>query len=142
MHFVILQLPAMNAYPERNSILVMDNCPIHRGGRIRQLCDARGQSVFAITIHSISRFLTQSACVNTGVRLVYLPPYCPELNPIEMCFSVVKSRFKRSGILETSGADADQPIRETVFETFTPLLMAEEYDGCGYALPDHMIEFY
>ncbi|KAG0151460.1 hypothetical protein CROQUDRAFT_651307 [Cronartium quercuum f. sp. fusiforme G11] len=29
-----------------------------------------------------------------GVWLLYLPAYCPELNPIEMCFSVTKAGFK------------------------------------------------
>ncbi|KAG0141699.1 hypothetical protein CROQUDRAFT_684484, partial [Cronartium quercuum f. sp. fusiforme G11] len=56
----------MNAYPAEKSILVMDNAPIHCGGQIQDLCNAR------------------------GVWLLYLPAYCPELNPIKMCFSVTK----------------------------------------------------
>ncbi|KAG0140986.1 hypothetical protein CROQUDRAFT_52408 [Cronartium quercuum f. sp. fusiforme G11] len=61
----------MNAYPAEKSILVMDNTPIHHG--------------------SLS-YLNMTLL--TGVWLLYLPAYCPELNPIEMCFSVTKAGFK------------------------------------------------
>lgn len=62
-------LPRMNRYPAPNSILVMDNAKIHRGPRVARLCR------------------------EAGVKLVYLPTYCPELNPIKVCFSQVKSNL-------------------------------------------------
>jgi transposase len=77
-----------------------------------------------------------------GVRLIYLPPYCPEFNPIEMCFSVIKDRFKQTKILENSGPDAHYIIRLTAIECITPYLLACLYDGCGYSLPDEMIQEY
>jgi hypothetical protein len=33
-----------------------------------------------------------------GCRLVYLPPYSPELNPIEEAFSAIKARIRRNRI--------------------------------------------
>lgn len=69
------QLPRMNRYPNFNSILVMDNARIHRTRKIQRLCR------------------------EAGVRLVYLPPYCPELNPIELCFLQVKSYMRRTQLL-------------------------------------------
>lgn len=33
----------------------------------------------------------------SGVKLHYLPPYSPDLNPIEECFSFVKSYLRRHG---------------------------------------------
>jgi hypothetical protein len=33
----------------------------------------------------------------SGVKLVYLPPYSPDLNPIEECFSFVKHYIRRHG---------------------------------------------
>jgi len=35
-----------------------------------------------------------------GYRYIYLPPYSPELNPIEQFWSVLKSKLKRSKLLE------------------------------------------
>jgi hypothetical protein len=70
-----------------------------------------------------------------GVVLVYLPPYCPELNPIEYCFSVIKSHFRRAGILANSGVDAEWPIKETAFNAITPELLAPLYANSSYSLP-------
>lgn len=33
-----------------------------------------------------------------GVKLIYLPPYSPDLNPIEECFSFVKHYIRRHGV--------------------------------------------
>jgi transposase len=35
-------------------------------------------------------------CANAGVKLVYLPPYSPDLNPIEEFFAELKKRIKRN----------------------------------------------
>lgn len=54
-------------YPEPKSVLVMDNASFHRSERIEQLC------------------------LDKGVKLVYLPPYSPDLNPIEEFFAELKA---------------------------------------------------
>lgn len=36
-------------------------------------------------------------CHNAGFLLKYLPPYSPNLNPIETSFSMLKAWIKRSG---------------------------------------------
>ena len=54
----------------------MDNVPIH-------------------THEDIARYI-----VNRGYGCVYLPPYSPELNPIEQFWSVVKSKLKREKRLQ------------------------------------------
>jgi hypothetical protein len=33
-----------------------------------------------------------------GVKLVYLPPYSPDFNPIEECFSFIKHYVRRHGV--------------------------------------------
>jgi hypothetical protein len=33
----------------------------------------------------------------SGIRLVYLPPYSPDFNPIEECFSWIKHYIRRFG---------------------------------------------
>jgi transposase len=66
-------LPHMNQYPAEKSILVMDNASIHHSN-----------------IQAI-----QGACDVKGVRLIFLPPYSPDYNPIEESFSVLKAFIRR-----------------------------------------------
>jgi transposase len=59
-------------WPAPKSVLVMDNASFHHTDRIKQMCS------------------------DAGVKLVYLPPYSPDLNPIEEFFSELKAFIKRS----------------------------------------------
>jgi transposase len=63
-------LPSMNPWPGPKSVLVMDNASIHHTERIKQMCRA------------------------AGVKLVYLPPYSPDFNPIEEFFAELKAFIK------------------------------------------------
>jgi transposase len=54
-------------------LVVMDNLGAHRPKRIRELIEAR------------------------GCELVYLPPYSPDLNPIEEAFSKLKHILRKIG---------------------------------------------
>lgn len=49
----------------------MDNASFHRGGKIRQKCDA------------------------AGVKLIYLSPYSPDFNPAEQTFAQLKAFSKK-----------------------------------------------
>jgi transposase len=55
------------------SVLVLDNASIHKGGMIE--CLATG----------------------AGCRVLYLPPYSPDMNPIELIWSFVKGLVRRDG---------------------------------------------
>ena len=55
------------------SVLVLDNASIHKGGRIECLVSA------------------------AGCRVLYLPPYSPDLNPIELAWAFVKRLVRRCG---------------------------------------------
>ena len=57
------------------SVLVLDNAPIHKGGN-------KGGNI---------ERLARSA----GCRVLYLPPYSPDRNPIELIWSWVKRRVRR-----------------------------------------------
>ena len=52
--------------------VVMDNLSAHKGKKVRQLVEAR------------------------GCRLLFLPPYSPDLNPIEEAFSKVKASLRKA----------------------------------------------
>ena len=60
-------------------IVVMDNLSSHKGSRIRELIEEQ------------------------GCELRYLPPYSPDLNPIEEAFSKVKGMLRRA---EARGREA------------------------------------
>jgi len=69
--FIERLLPYCGRWPEPKSVLVMDNASFHHSPKIKQLCD------------------------DAGVKLVFLPPYSPDLNPIEEFFAQLKKFIKR-----------------------------------------------
>jgi len=62
----------MNPFPHPKSVLVIDNAGIHKAPEIKAMVEAR------------------------GMRLVYLPPYSPDFNPIEEAFSSMKAWIRRN----------------------------------------------
>ncbi|EIE91732.1 hypothetical protein G6F55_004121 [Rhizopus delemar] len=90
----------MDHYPHmKGHYLVMDNAPIHTSDNIAK-------------------------CVEScGYRCAYLPPYSPELNPIEQFWSVVKSKVKRNKFLEketlmTRISEASSSLKLSGFKGF------------------------
>jgi transposase len=69
-----------------------------------------------------------------GIMIKYLPPYCPELNPIELCFLALKYKLFCSRILNESD-DPEWDIRETVDSVITPNLCYKNFRHCGYSVP-------
>ncbi len=63
-----------------HSVVVLDNCSIHHYTEV------------VATLNEI------------GVLVHFLPPYSPDLNPIEEAFSKVKTLLKRTNILDTETA--------------------------------------
>ena len=60
--------------PELNKgdVVIMDNLPAHKVGAIRTMIE------------------------DAGARLLYLPPYSPDFNPIEMAFSKLKAMLRKA----------------------------------------------
>ncbi len=71
-------------------VIVMDNLSSHKGPRVRKLIEAK------------------------GCELLYLPPYSPDLNPIEQAFSKLKASLRRAGartfeaLIEAMGRALDE----------------------------------
>jgi transposase len=55
-------------------VLVMDNASFHHGEAVKELC------------------------LRAGVKLVFLPPYSPNLNPIEEFFGDLKRFMRRNWV--------------------------------------------
>jgi transposase len=70
--FIKQLLSYCGRFPEPNSVIIMDNISFYRTERVEQLYR------------------------NTGVKLIYLPPYSPNLNPIEEFFTKLKAFIKRN----------------------------------------------
>ena len=89
-------------------VVVMDNLSAHKGSRVRELIEAK------------------------GCELLYLPPYSPDLNPIEEAFSKIKALLRRAGAR----------VREGLVEAIGRALDAVTardargfFEHCGYRLP-------
>ncbi len=105
---------AFEAYVERflaptlsqSDIVVMDNLPAHKGERVRELIQAR------------------------GAQLLLLPPYSPDLNPIEMAFSKLKTLLRKAA--ERTVPDLWDRIGQ-LLDAFTPQDCANYFRHAGYA---------
>lgn len=76
-NFIASTLDILDKHEEfKGNYIVMDNAPIH-------------------TAEDIEKYI-----VRRDYGCVYLPPYSPELNPIEQFWSVVKSKLKREKLLD------------------------------------------
>ena len=62
----------MNAYPAKRSVLILDNCSIHKQQRIED------------AVHAI------------GAVLIYLTPYDPDSMPIEFAFRCMKNWLRNN----------------------------------------------
>ena len=93
---------------KRGQIVVMDNLSVHKTKRVKRLIE------------------------EAGCELLFLPPYSPDLNPIEEAFSKVKSTLRkvqartREALVEATGRALDT-ISCTDIRAF--------YIDCGYRLP-------
>ena len=84
----------------------MDNLPAHKVAGIRQAIEAQ------------------------GAKLLYLPPYSPDLNPIEMVFAKFKAALRKAAARTI--AKLWQEIANTL-RTFSPQECTAYINHCGYA---------
>jgi transposase len=98
----------MNHFPEPNSILVLENTQIHHKGQITLIVKAK------------------------GALIQYLPPYSPNLNPIEKGFSVYKSNLQQYKDLLTGGEGDYDVLDGFIPLVFTGQITRELFRGSGY----------
>ena len=89
-------------------IVVLDNLAVHKGPAIRRLIEAR------------------------GCRLLFLPPYSPDLAPIEHAFGKVKEALRRAGARTRVALEA---ALAAALDTITARDAAAWFRHCGYHPP-------
>ena len=94
--------PALN----RDDIVILDNLGSHKSKAVRQ------------------------AIRKAGARLIFLPKYSPDLNPIEPAFAKVKTGLRKAAARTVAGiCDAIGDI----LKTFSPQECANYFAHAGYA---------
>jgi transposase len=89
----------------RDQVVVMDNLSAHKGGRVKELIEQR------------------------GCELIYLPPYSPDLNPIEEAFSKIK------GLLRKAEARSRKALLEAIGVALSAVSSQDArgfFEHCGY----------
>lgn len=105
--------PAFLAYTEQvlapelrpGDIVVMDNLPSHKIGGVRD------------------------AIERAGARLLFLPPYSPDFNPIEMAFSKLKALLRKAAARTVN--DLWAAVAECL-SAFTPGECRNYFTAAGY----------
>lgn len=131
--FIDVLLTQMNTFPGPNSVIVMDNCRIHKASFILDMIEAR-------YVHPLILHTGDLISILRGMKYIFLPPYSPDFNPIETAFSAIKAYIRRNGDLYrssmSSGAASDEvavycQLSEAVYSV-TAENAAGWFHHCGY----------
>lgn len=97
-----------NGHSER-SVAVMDNCSIHHVDFVMEIFR------------------------EAGILVIFLPPYSPDYNPIELTFSSIKSYLKdHDTLLEKLPVRDAMKIILAAFDSITPQKCDAWIRHCGY----------
>jgi len=88
-------------------VVVMDNLSAHKIAGVRQAIEER------------------------GAKLLYLPPYSPDLNPIEKCWSKIKTHLRKAKARTYEALTA--ALKEALL-TITTADIRGWFASCGYSL--------
>ena len=94
-------LPTLTA----GDIVIMDNLPAHKVAAVREIIE------------------------QAGAKLLYLPPYSPDLNPIELAFSKLKTLLRKA-----AARKIDELIQKVadVLDQFKPQECLNYFIKAGY----------
>jgi transposase len=92
---------------EKGDVVVMDNLGAHKVSGIREAIEGR------------------------GAKLIYLPPYSPDLSPIERCWSKIKAA------LRAIGARTRRKLEKAIKQALSTITESDAlawFAHCGYEL--------
>lgn len=90
-----------------------------------------GDVVVLDNLSSHKRARTRELIESAGAELVFLPPYSPDLNPIEMVFAKAKQLLRS---LACRTREALWQAMQSVLDQITPSDAANCFRHCGYPL--------
>ena len=83
----------------------MDNLPVHKAHRIQEIV------------------------ASVGAKVIFLPPYSPDLSPIELCWSKLK-QYLRTAKARTSNA-VNQALTRLLINKFHLMMLSVGLTHCG-----------
>ena len=89
----------------RGDVVILDNLPAHKGAAVREAIEA------------------------AGARLLFLPPYSPDFNPIETAFAKLKALLRRAA---ARTIDELWTAIGSSLDTFSPAECANYFTAAGY----------
>lgn len=90
-----------------------------------------GDVVVMDNLGSHKRFRTRELIESAGAELVFLPPYSPDLNPIERVFAKIKHLLRS---LACRTQETLWNAMQSVLDLITPADAANCFRHCGYTL--------
>jgi len=100
-------LPLMQPYPAPASVLVLDNARVH------------------------VKHLITAACAAVGVLNLFLPPYSPQLNPIEQVFNCAKMKLQANWGTPAGMLPLVQQFEDCLFAAVTPESACRHFRDCS-----------
>lgn len=102
-------LPRCNPFPQPRSVIVLDNCVVHRHADVLAMCE------------------------EAGVHIQFLPPYSPDYNPIELTFNVLKQWIKSNNFLiHTFPGDFGAFLQHATEASGCDAHALRMFEKCGY----------
>ena len=93
-------------------VVILDNVGAHQSRRAREVIEAR------------------------GAHLLFLPPYSPDLSPIELAFSKIKTALRRTA------ARTQDALEEAIGAALATVTAADArgwFAHCGYPVPEQVL---
>jgi transposase len=87
--------------------VIMDNLSAHKVAGVRELIES------------------------TGARLLYLPPYSPDFNPIEKCWAQLKQHLRAA---KARSVSVLEQALQSALHALTPTQVKAYFRHCGYVL--------
>ena len=99
-------------------------------GKKPKLSDADHQHILSLLEKQPDAKAVRNLLDSSGVRCIYLPPYSPDLNPIEKLWSTVKSFLRK---FKARTLDALPNAIQCAFQTVSPSDCSGWFHSCGYS---------
>ena len=88
-----------------------------------------GDVVIMDNLSSHKRASVQDMIEAAGARLMFLPPYSPDFNPIEMAFAKLKALLRKAAVRTVTGL---WDMIGDLIACFTPQECENYFAACGY----------